>query len=91
VKYAATEMNTTTNNNKQEKTMSKRYYKEFSEYTFGEIEVRVRDIKRNEVEFCIWCDDESHADALVKELNRRGYDIGEFHAIMIAVNLKVKS
>jgi 1,2-phenylacetyl-CoA epoxidase catalytic subunit len=80
VKYAATEMNTTTNNNKQEKTMSKRYYKEFSEYTFEyPLEVRVRDIKRNE-QFCIYCEDESHADALVKELNRRGYDIAEFHA-----------
>ena len=72
-------------------SMSKRYYKEFIEYTPGEIEVRVRDIKRKEVEFCILCDDESHADALVKELNRRGYEIAEFHACMIANDLKVKS
>lgn len=72
-------------------SMTKRYYKEFSEYTPNVIEVRVRDIKRKYEQFCVYCDDESQADALVKELNRRGYEIAQFHACMIAVDLKVKS
>jgi len=73
----------------EEKKMSKRYYTEISKYTSRE--TVVLDSKRAYVEFAVFCEDESHADALVKELNRRGYEIGEFHAIMIAVDLKVKS
>ena len=72
-----------------EKKMSKRYYTEISKYTSRE--TVVLDSKRAYVEFAVFCEDESHADALVKELNRRGYEIGEFHACMIAVDLKVKS
>ena len=71
--------------------MSKRYYKEFSEYTPGELEVRVRDTKRKYEQFCVYCDDESQADLLVKELNRRGYEIAQFHASTMKNELKVKS
>lgn len=81
----------TNNNNKQEKTMSKRYYKEFCVSPEYPLEVRVRDTKRKYEQFCIYCEDESHADALVKELNRRGYEIAEFHACTIANELMVKS
>jgi hypothetical protein len=70
--------------------MSKRYYKEF--INWGEVtEWAVVDRKRQVTDFNVYCEDESHADALVKELNRRGYEIGEFHAIKIANELKVKS
>lgn len=70
--------------------MSKRYYKEFIEYTPNMIDVWVRDNKRKHNEFAICCDNELHADTLVKELNRRGYEIAEFHACTIANELKVK-
>lgn len=69
--------------------MSKRYYKETSEYT--SLETVVLDSKRAYVEFAVFCEDESHADALVKELNRRGYEIAEFHACTIANELRVNS
>lgn len=67
--------------------MNKRYYKETTEYTPND--VRVCDSKRSHTEFAIYCDDESHADALVKALNRRGYEISESHACTIANELKV--
>jgi hypothetical protein len=72
--------------------MTKRYYKEIIESpdTFAG-EVRVRDTKQRFQEFCVWCVDEAHADALVKELNRRGYWIYETNAIKIANELKVQS
>jgi hypothetical protein len=70
--------------------MSKRYYKDLIEYTPNIIEVWMRDSKREHNEFAVCCDNERHADALAKELNRRGYEITEFHACMIANELKVK-
>lgn len=70
--------------------MSKRYYKEFIDWREVS-EWAVVDSKRRVTDFNVYCEDESHADALVKELNRRGYEIAEFHACMIAIDLKVKS
>ena len=71
-------------------SMTKRYYKEFIDWR-EVTEWAVVDRKRRVTDFNVYCEDESHADALVKELNRRGYEIGEFHAIKIANELKVKS
>jgi hypothetical protein len=68
--------------------MNKRYYQE-TVFQDSDPEVRVCDSKRSHTEFAIYCDNKSHADALVKELNRRGYEVGEFHACTIANELKV--
>jgi hypothetical protein len=68
--------------------MTKRYYQE-TVFKDSDPEVRVCDSKRSHTEFAIYCDNESHADALVKALNRRGYEISEFHACTIANDLQV--
>ena len=71
--------------------MTKRYYKEICESpdTFAG-EFRVRDRKQSFMEFCVWCDDEAQANALVKELNSRAYWISEMDAIKIKNELKVQ-
>jgi hypothetical protein len=63
--------------------MSKRYYQEII-FKDNAPEVRVCDSKRSHVEFAVYCDNESHADALAGKLNQLGYEVTEFYAIQIA-------